>query len=194
MPDLAATRRFELQRGRHGRAAGTGTKLRQIAPRMLVSVIGGKGKAEPLASAAKQAFGVALPDVPRMARGQSISFLWSGHQHWLAVADQPDLLSRLRANLGAFASLSDQSDSRVILELSGPAARQALAKLVPIDLHPRAFRPNDTALTLFSHIAGQITQIDDAPTYELMAPRSFAESFVHDVLAAGAGFGIDVIG
>jgi len=110
------------------------------------------------------------------------------------MADQGELLSTLRAELGALASLSEQSDSRIVLELSGGPTRNALAKLVPIDLHPRAFRPNDTALTLFGHIAGQITQMDEVPTYELMAPRSFAESFVHDVLAAGAEFGIDVIG
>src|SRR5689334_10944682 len=126
MPDLPATPPLELQHGRHGQADGNATTLRQIGSRALVSVIARKGKAEPLVSAAKQAFGVTLPDRPRLERGQTVSFLWSGHQHWLAVADRPDLLSQLRANLGAFASLSDQSDSRVILELSGPAARQTL--------------------------------------------------------------------
>src|SRR5690242_8237162 len=91
MPDLAATPPFELQRGRHGRAEGTGARMRLVEPRALVSVIARKGKAEPLASAAKQAFGVALPDRPRLGRGQTVSFLWSGHEHWLATADQPDL-------------------------------------------------------------------------------------------------------
>jgi sarcosine oxidase subunit gamma len=123
--------------------------------------------------------------MPRLTRGQSVSFLWSGHQHWLAVADQrKDLLSVLDAELGTVAALCDQSDARITLELSGPCARQRLAKLVPIDLHPRVFRTNDTALTLFGHIAGQITQTDDTPSYELMVPRSFAESFIHDVVGA----------
>ena len=193
MADLAAAPAVKLQPGHHGQPHQAGIKLRPIS-RALVSVIARKGKAKPLASAVKQTFGVVLPDKPQLARGQSVSFLWCGHQHWLAMADQGELLSTLGAELGALASLSEQSDSRIVLELSGRSARQALAKLMPIDLHPRAFRPNDTALTLFGHIAGQITQMDDVPTYELMAPRSFAESFVHDVLAAGAEFGIDVIG
>jgi len=194
MPELAATAAVDFSRGRHGLADGpAGIKLRLTVSRALVSVIARKGKAQSLTSAVKQAFGIDLPDKPQLARGKSVSFLWSGHQHWLAVADEDDLMSKLTRELAGLASLSDQSDSRVIVGLSGVAARQTLAKLVPIDLHPRAFRPNDTALTLFGHIAGQITQIDDAPTYELMAPRSFADSFVHDVLAAGAEFGVDVV-
>jgi heterotetrameric sarcosine oxidase gamma subunit len=193
MPELGATPAAELQPGHHGQPDQAGIKLRPIS-RAVVSVIARKGKAKPLALAVKQSFDVALPDTRQLARGQTVSFLWCGHQHWLAMADQGELLSTLRAELGALASLSEQSDSRIVLELSGGPTRNALAKLVPIDLHPRAFRPNDTALTLFGHIAGQITQMDEVPTYELMAPRSFAESFVHDVLAAGAEFGIDVIG
>lgn len=193
MPELAAIPALELQRGRHGRGDGAGIKLRLITPRALVSVIVRKGKGEALASAVKQAFGVALPDKAQLACGQSVSFLWSGHQHWLAMADQSDnLLSILNTGLGESASLSEQSDSRIIFELSGARAREALEKLVPIDLHSRAFGPNDTALTLLGHITGQITQIDDTPTYELMVPRSFAESFVHDVIAASAEFGVDV--
>jgi len=194
MSDLAATLALELRRGRHGKTDGAGIKLRLVTSRALVSVIARRDKAQPLAAAVKQSFGVDLPVKPQLAPGKSMSFLWSGHQQWLATAGQrDDFLSTLRAELGALAAVSDQSDSRALLELSGPGARHTLAKLVPIDLHPCAFRPNDTALTLVGHVAGQITQLDDAPTYELMAPRSFAESFCHDVLAAGAEFGIDTI-
>jgi len=68
----------------------------------------------------------------------------------------------------------------------------SLAKLTPIDLHPRAFAPSQTALTLFGHLTGQITQIDDAPSYELMVFRGFAQCFWHAMHAAGAEFGIHV--
>jgi sarcosine oxidase subunit gamma len=195
MPDLVTTVSLELRHGRHGRAGSApGVSLRLIASRSLITVIARKEQAQALVSAVRRAFGVDLPDKPRLARATSVSFLWSGHRQWLAMDDQRgDLLSTLRTELGSLASLSDQSDSRVILELSGSAARQTLAKLVPIDLHPRAFSAKDTALTLFGHVAGQITQIDNTPSYELTAPRSYAESFVHDLLAAGAEFGVDVL-
>ena len=47
-------------------------------------------------------------------------------------------------------------------------------------------------MTLFGHIAGQITQIDAAPIYGLMVFRGFAESFLQDVMAYGAQYGVDV--
>jgi sarcosine oxidase subunit gamma len=195
MPDLPVTAPVELPDGPHGQAdRPTGVGLRSVTSRALVSVIARRGKMQPLAAAVREAFGVELPAKPQLARGRSVSFLWAGHNQWLAMADRrDDLCSTLKRELGPLASLSDQSDARVILELSGTAARQTLAKLMPIDLHPRAFQPNDTALTLFGHVAGQITQIDDTPVYELMAPRSFAESFAHDLLAATAEFGIGAV-
>ena len=41
---------------------------------------------------------------------------------------------------------SDQSDSRLVLRLSGPRVRDVLAKGVPVDLHPKAFKPGDVAM------------------------------------------------
>jgi sarcosine oxidase subunit gamma len=122
-----------------------------------------------------------------------VSLLWCGHRHWFARSDVPaDLLTVLRKEVGALASLSDQSDSRLIVEISGPCARSTLAKLAPIDLHPRAFGAGDTAVTLLGHIGGQVTCLDDRPTYELMVFRSFADSFMESMLAAAAEFGAEV--
>jgi heterotetrameric sarcosine oxidase gamma subunit len=88
--------------------------------------------------------------------------------------------------------LSDHSDARFAVMASGPKVRDTLAKLTPIDLHPRAFAPSQTALTLFGHLSGQITQIDDMPSYEVMVFRSFAQCFWRAIHAAGAEFGICV--
>jgi sarcosine oxidase subunit gamma len=117
--------------------------------------------------------------------------LWCGHHHWFAQADgTTDVLPKLANEIGSLAALSDQSDSRLIVALSGPAARATLAKLAPIDLHPRAFRDGETAVTLLGHIGGQVTLIDDRPTYELMVSRSYAGSFLHSLLDAAAEFGV----
>jgi sarcosine oxidase subunit gamma len=197
VPDtLEAVAAAHLRPGRHGREEGAaGLRLRILSGRALVQVMARRGKDAALKDAVRSKYGVALPDKPVMARGQTMSFLWAGHHNWMAMADETravDLESTLRADLGSLASLSDQSDSRLLVALSGPKVRDTLANLVPIDLHPRAFRPGDTAMTLFGHVAGQITQVDPAPIFELMVLRGFADSFLHDVEAAGAKFGIDV--
>jgi sarcosine oxidase subunit gamma len=110
----------------------------------------------------------------------------------MADGDTADLLGTLRQQIGTSASLSDQSDSRLIVELSGPATPGILAKLAPIDFHPRAFPVGATALTSLEHVGCQITRIGDEPAYELMTFRSFADSVLHGVLTAGAEFGVDV--
>jgi sarcosine oxidase subunit gamma len=79
----------------------------------------------------------------------------------------------------------------VVLRLSGPRSRDVLAAVVPIDLHPRAFRPGDTAMTLAGHIAVQIRLVDD--DFELMAFRGYAGSLFQTVLHAGLEFGVDVL-
>jgi sarcosine oxidase subunit gamma len=61
--------------------------------------------------------------------------------------------------------------------------RDALAKLVPIDLHPKNFTPDSTALTLAAHISVQIWQTADG-AYNLACFRSFAEDLYHALTAA----------
>jgi methylglutamate dehydrogenase subunit D len=184
-----------LPSGRYGRDdCAAGVRLRIVFDRALVQVMA-RGHDDAIESAVREKYGIALPKKSVVARGPWLSFLWAGHRTWIAMADErdaADLESVLRADLGPLASVVDQSDSRLLVELSGGKARELLAKLVPVDLHPRAFRTDDTAMTLVGHIAGQISQIDAAPTYELMVFRGFAESFLQDVMAYGAQYGIDV--
>ena len=64
---------------------------------------------------------------------------------------------------------------------------------MPIDLHPRAFKPGDTAVTCVAHIGVQLWQIDDAPTYEFAVARSLAQSFWHWLEASAAEYGLDLV-
>jgi len=68
-----------------------------------------------------------------------------------------------------------------------------LAKIVPIDLHPRVFQPGDTAVTGAAHIEVQLWQLDDAPTYEILLFRGFARSFWDWLTHSAAESGYDVL-
>ena len=192
-PVLAAS----LAAGRYGREEGAaGLRLRIVSGRALVQVMARGPSDDSLKHAVRSKYTLDLPDKPMLVRGPRLSFLWTGYRTWMAMANEaetPDLEAVVRHDIGALASVSDQSDGRLLVELSGPDVREALAKLVPIDLHARAFCVGDTALTLFGHIAGQITQVDPAPTYELMVFRGYGGSFLHDLTACGAEFGIEAI-
>jgi sarcosine oxidase, subunit gamma len=105
--------------------------------------------------------------------------LWLGPNEWLITGpggSEKDLAAEIRAALGGQqAAVTDVSESRTVILIQGPSARDLLQKGVPIDLHPREFQPGHCAQT---HIAGAniiVRQLDDRPTYEVFVLNSFAE-------------------
>jgi sarcosine oxidase subunit gamma len=109
----------------------------------------------------------------------------------MAIAERGgsrDLEIELKKLLGDIANVVDHSDGRVVVRISGPRARDVLVKGIPIDLHPRAFKANDVAITHVSHIGVILWQLDDQPTYELALFRSYADSFVHWLADSAAEF------
>ena len=198
MPEITLNARSAIEREaaprRHGKPEGEpGVILREVAGLALATVIARKGEANAAAEAAKDAFGIELPATARRIERDGVAFLWAGPEQWLAVAGPGRPAGQFETMLaGVFdghASVTEQSDGRTVIRVSGPRARDALAKGLPIDLHPRAFKPGDTALTLAAHIGLQIWQLDAAPTYEIAVFRGFARSFWHFLLDAAAEYG-----
>jgi heterotetrameric sarcosine oxidase gamma subunit len=182
-----------LATDRHGprddRAGVTIALRRGVA---LAAVSARRNRLDALIGRTRDAFGLEPVHARRCVIAGPIAFVWAGPGQWLAMADGEDGAAfehRLRAALGDLASVSDQSDGRTIIRLSGVHARRVLAKGVPIDLHPRAFRAGDTAITTVAHIGAQIWQVDETPTYELIVPRSFAASFWGWLTESAAEFG-----
>lgn len=157
----------------------------------LASICAAKGKREALAAAVRDRYGLELPSAPARVEGNGIAILWSGPDQWLAVAERTngrDLERELKPLLAGLAAVTDQTDARSILRISGPRARAVLVKGVPIDLHPRVFAPGSVAITHARHIGIMLWQLDGVPTYEIAVFRSFAQSLA-DWLAASAGLG-----
>lgn len=182
--------------GRYGtRAAMPGVILCERTGLALASVITRQGKAEAVSKTAHAIFGVDLPTTPRYVDGSRIAFLWTGPDRWLAVAPRQthdDIDQVLRDAFGTLASVSLQSDAWCVLRIAGPKVRDVLATGLSIDLHPRSFGPNDTAVTQAAHIGLQIWQLDTTPTYELAVFRGFAQSLWKWLVDAAAPHGYQV--
>lgn len=182
--------------GRYGAPTqAPGVVIAVIDNLSMVSVMVRAGKLAALSAAAVTAFGVALPMTPRRVDGGGVAFAWAGPGQWLALAENTSghvFTDALRREFAGLASVVDQSDGRVIVRVSGPQARQALAKGIPIDLDPVSFHPGDTALTVVGHINVQFWQRDETPVYEFAVFRSFAASFFEWLKEAGAEFGVAV--
>jgi sarcosine oxidase subunit gamma len=183
--------------GHHGAAGTAGVTLALRHDLALATVIARRGQQNQLTQRVRETFGLDLPTTPRRVEAGPTAFVWSGPGEWLACAEgiEPHTFeARLRSELAGLASISDQSDSRTVVRVSGPRARDMLAKGVMLDLHPRAFGPGDAAVTSVAYIGVHLWQMDAAPTYELAVYRSFAASFWRWLISAGAEFGIAVDG
>jgi heterotetrameric sarcosine oxidase gamma subunit len=156
----------------------------------LATVIARAGKAEALRARLAALHGIEAPARPIVAHGGALDLVWAGPEQWLAIAPDRKIADRLAADLQGLAAITDQSDARAILRLSGPKARDTLAKGCPIDLHPRVFKAGDAALTAIGHVGVHLWQVDDAPTYDLAVPRSMAGSFWRWLCASAQELGL----
>ena len=186
-----------VEPGRYGRRSGDpGVTVSEVGGAGLATVTARKGRCAALFDAARSAFGVELPATPRRVEGRELAFIWSGPDQWLACklpAPAEGMEALLATPFAGLASVVDQSHARTLLRVTGPQVRDALAKGVPIDLHPRAFKAGDAAATLVSHIPVHLWQIDDQPTYEFAVARSLAQSFWHWLEASAAEYGLEFV-
>jgi sarcosine oxidase subunit gamma len=125
-----------------------------------------------------------LPSEPcTSAARDQLGALWLGPDQWLLTCpanDLPGLLASLREALaGVHAAITDVSDGRVAFRVTGPSAREVLAKGCPLDLHPRAFPPGRCAQSLLAKAAVLIHLVDDVPERGPSFDVYVARSFVH---------------
>lgn len=183
--------------GRFGAATpNPGLVIEERTDLALATVMARRGAEQNLKRAVSAAYGLDLPDRPRVAANGGVSFAGIGVGQWFAAAETSaggDFVSRLRERLAGLASIADQSDGRVVLRMSGDRARDVLAKGLPVDLHLLSFRTGDVASTLVAHIGVQIQQLDDRPTFQLMAFRSFAGSLWSWLTKSAAEFGYKIV-
>jgi methylglutamate dehydrogenase subunit D len=182
--------------GRFGTGTpNTGLVIEERTNLTLATVMSRRAAEQNLKRAVVAAYGLDLPDGPRAAVKDGVSFAGIGVGQWLAAAETSpggDFISHLRKHLAGLASIVDQSDGRVVLRLSGDRARDVLAKGIPLDLHPRNFRTGDVASTMVAYIGIQIQQIDDRPAFQLMAFRSFAGSLLSWLTKSAAEYGYEI--
>jgi methylglutamate dehydrogenase subunit D len=183
--------------GRHGHGnADAGVTASEITGSGLATIAARTGRREALRAAARSAFGCSLPDSPKQVLGRGIAFIWSGPDQWLAhapAAPAGGMEALLREPFATLASIVDQSHARSLLRIGGPRVRDALAKGVPVDLHPCAFQPGDAAATIVAHVPVHLWQVDAGPTYILAVPRSLTQSFWHWLEASAAEYGLDFV-
>ncbi len=175
-----------------GPAKSAGVTIRDRVALRAATVIA-RGAVTEVAGRLRAARGLELGQGAKRSVAADLAFVSIGPRSWLALSENHALADELRRDLGDAAAISDQSSGYAVLRLAGPKLRATLEKGIGVDLHPRAFRPDDAAVTSCAHIGVIIWQIDETPTYEIGVARSFAADFGHWLMQSAAEFGLKVL-
>lgn len=150
--------------------------LRDATPDRMTAIAPWPGAGTAAAKLLKTA-GFDWPSNDRAVQGQGGVCIWSGRdQAFLTGVAPPD-------GLAAHAALTDISDGWTALCLSGPDAVSVLARLVAIDLSPRAFPQGATARTGLGHMMVLIHH-GALGDYMIFIFRSMTAFAVHEIEVA----------
>lgn len=120
-----------------------------------------------------------LPQGPGWVRLGQATVLWTGPGQWLCFHPPEQDLPV------AAAQRTPMPGARRVFEVSGPDARDRLARILPIDLHPRAFPHGAAAATLGAHLPLLVWR--DGEAFRLACFRSYGESLRAALVAAQRG-------
>lgn len=154
-----------------------GALLDAAAPASIWAIAPYRGCSVALSAALEQIHGLPYPVPGRCHDAGASRIAWSGLDQAVLIAATPD------TDLARHAALCDQSDGWAHLALEGATAREVLARLVPLDLSPRACPPGSARRSLLGHLPALILH-PGGDRFEILVYRSMAESAVHDLTRA----------
>ena len=114
---------------------------------------------------------------------------WFAPRSWIIFSNDDNISSAIENTFNDkdFA-VTDVSHSRVIIQIEGDDALNILKKGCPINFNE--FKKNNCANSVYHGITISVDMIDDSPlTFNLMALRSFSESFHHAITDATLEYG-----
>ena len=165
--------------------ANVGVTLSEVPFRGQINIRGDAGNAD-FAAAVKKATRLDLPTDPNTTTGKPATtrIFWLGPNEWVVVTKPHGgkrVFDALWKNLKVdclHASVVDTSEARTTITVSGEHARDVMAKLCSLDLHPSQFGPGQCAQTIVSKVGVVLTQTAETKsggaTYELYSLRSFS--------------------
>ncbi len=165
-----------------------GISLSQVTGKAIVSVARPSNGDKNIQLAVSKIYGAQLPDV-----GQSTSVMPGVSRNMVLFGLQIDQIffyfdevpgatgvENIRADLGNEGYYVDQSDSWVILKISGPKVRSVLERICLLDLSADKFAPGSVTRTQMEHL-GVIIYHSGRDEFTLFAARSSAQSFHHTI-------------
>lgn len=153
------------------------TRLEESDPGRLTLLAPFDGQQDAFSVALKAAHGVRYPLPNATETNGATQIIWFGRDSALLMGPEPD------STLGTWAAITNQSDAWACVELSGDAATDVLARLVPVDLRPEHFSAGQTLRCVLGHMNASITY-READRFLLLVYRSMAVTLVEEMKEA----------
>lgn len=138
--------------------------------------------------------GVDMPGQRGCACVDDRGIAWMSPDELLVMVPYEEVAASLKtmetALKGTHHLLADVSDARAVFSVKGAKAREVLAKLAPVDLHPDAFQPGEMRRTRLAQVPAAFW-MRDAESFELICFRSVAP-YVFALLTNAAQPGAEV--
>lgn len=166
MPELIAKSALE------GRSLTLGgTTLAEVAGGPITSIAVFPGQARAVAKGLK-VLGLAMPSPNTFTEKKGARIVWTGREQAFLIGAEAPVLEG--------AALTDQTDGWAVLALSGVAAVDVLARLVPVDLRLPVFAVGSALRTQVNHMNAVILRTGDY-AFEIMVFRSMARTAWHEL-------------
>ena len=186
--------------GRHGvKESAAGLAMAELTDFELVQVMARRGQWGAVAQACTEAYGKAAPAKPQAVETEGALLVWSGPDQFFILSARTaggnSAMGTARSAFAGMASLSEQSDGRSLIRISGARARDMLAKVCSLDLHPAVFPVGTAAASSIDHTSVNLWRGKDVggeATFYLLVFATFAESLWHTLLDSGAEYGISI--
>lgn len=146
---------------------------------------------KPLRAVCKAVTGVGFPGQGQVLCDGEKGLCWMSPDEMLLLmpyGQAGEALAQIeKALTGKHYLAEDVSDARAVMTVEGVYAREVLAKLSPVDLHPDSLAPGDVRRTRLGQVAAAFWMKDE-DTFEVICFRSVA-AYTFDLLAASAAAG-----
>ena len=164
-----------------------GVTIALAAPRSIAAIGAFRDQAA-LQSALLAEFGVGLPAPQRFLAAGNVTLASIGPGRFWATGESAAILPRTLGSLcKGLAAVTDQSDLWKIFVISGSGAREALSRVVPVDLHPLRLPVGAVVLTRAENVDVRLFRIGES-LYELAVGRSYANDMQHALHEASHDF------
>jgi len=126
---------------------------------------------------------------PKVTANKETRILWNAPRTWLIISSKKNIISAIKDKCDHenFA-VTDISHSRAVIQIKGLQSKEVLKKGCPININE--IQVNNCAGTVFNGITIVIDFVNNNPdTFNLLALRSFGETFYHHVTDSALEFG-----